>query len=120
MVLVLGTKPDTAAVIKPKSSSLRLLFRYFEPFLLPDPLDTLVIHTPAFMTQDGCDSAVAVASIHAREFNNPLCERHLIVTHTRQVPLRCPWLFQEFARPPLGDREAIEDRFDRFSLPTRD
>jgi len=72
MIFVFRSEPDAAAIIKPQSTPLWLFSRHFKPFLLPDPLDPLVIHPPAFVTQDGCNSAVAVSSVHARKLDDPL------------------------------------------------
>ena len=59
------------------------------------------------------------SSRHARKLDDPLRQGLLIIPHARQVPLRCPWLFQDFARPPLGDIEGITEHLDRFTLPVR-
>jgi hypothetical protein len=83
MVFVFGSKSHAAAIIKPQSTPLWLFPWHFEPFLLPDPLDPFVVDTPSFVTQDGCDSAVAIASIHACELDNPLRQRQFIVSHIR-------------------------------------
>ena len=87
MILVLRPESDTAAVIKPESSSFRLFPRHFEPFLLPDPLDSFVIHTPAFKPEHRCNPSVPVSSIHAGELDDPLRQRQLIVSNAWQVPL---------------------------------
>ncbi len=96
-----------------------LLFRHFESFPFPDSLDPFVIHSPAFEPKHRGDPSVAVASVHAGKIDDPLRQRPLVIAYDRQVALRCPWLFQYLACPPLGNFEAIEEHPDRFTLPVR-
>jgi len=119
MVCMLSPEPHATAIVKPQPTSLWLFPWHLEPFLLPDPLDPLVIHTPSFEPEHRSDSSIAITPIHARQLDDPLRQWQLVVSHARQIPLRCSWLFQEFARPPLGNSKAIPYCINRFSLPVR-
>ena len=49
MVRPLGSESDARALIEPQSCSPGLLAGHFQPFPSPDPLHSLVVHTPTTM-----------------------------------------------------------------------
>ena len=49
MVLVLGSLPDTGAVIEPQATPFRLFLRHFQPLLTPNSLDSFMIHSKPFL-----------------------------------------------------------------------
>lgn len=66
VVLVLRSKTDARAVIKPEPASFRLCRGYFEPFTTPDPCHTLSIYRTAFTAQQGGDPTTAISPVLLR------------------------------------------------------
>ena len=60
VVLQLRPQPHTGAVTQPQPSSPWLLRRHLQPLPSPYPLDPLVVHNPATMSQKGGDPPGAV------------------------------------------------------------
>ena len=65
MVFEEGPQPDAGSVIEPEPAAFRLLGRDFQPFLLPDPLNSLVIDMPAFTSQKLLNPSVSITSVPA-------------------------------------------------------
>jgi len=87
MILVLGSEPDARSITEHQSASFTLFFRHFESFLLPDSFDPFVIDTPALKPEHRGDPAVAVSAVHAREIDDPLRQRQLVITHDWSISL---------------------------------
>lgn len=51
VVGVFWPQPDARSVSKPEPPFLGLLLRHFQPLLPPDPLDPLLVHPPAGISQ---------------------------------------------------------------------
>ena len=61
MIPALRSKPDPTPVAQPQSSSFRLSFWYFEPFLTPKAFHPFVVHFPTFPVEQCSYTAVSVA-----------------------------------------------------------
>ena len=72
----------------------RLFSGYFEALTTPDPLYPLVVHVPAFGTQQGRDPPIAVAPILAGQIDDCLGQRVFIVTLNKYASLCCSRLPQ--------------------------
>ena len=101
MVLVLRPQADAGAVRKPKTSSLGLLGRNLQPLTAPDPLDPLVVHEPARITQQRADLAVAVAPISTRQLDQVSREGLLVTSAPRRLALCRAVLSERPARATL-------------------
>jgi len=119
VVTMLGPQPYAAPVVEPQTPAFGLLRRHFQPLPPPDPLDPLVIDMPAIPPQQSGDTAIAVPPVHTCKLDDPLGQRQFIIPYHGQVPLRRTRLLQDFARPPLGDAEAIQQSTDRLTPPVR-
>ena len=63
MVGVCGPQPDDGAVFVIKPFTLLVPMRQLQTLLTPEALDFLVVNTPAFYTQQGCDFPIAITPI---------------------------------------------------------
>lgn len=63
MAAVGGSKPDTRPVVEPQTPSFGLLLGNFQPLLTPDAFHPLMIDSPTFSSEQGCDAAITVAPI---------------------------------------------------------
>src|SRR5215207_11046297 len=66
---VLWSQPEAGPVREPQPPALGLPGRHFEPLAAPDPLDPLVVHEPARVSEERADLAIAVAAVSASEFD---------------------------------------------------
>ncbi len=78
MVPPVGSEPDTGPVVKPEPVSLGLLGRDLEPLAPPDAFYPLVVHMPAFGSQQGRDAPIAVTAILARQVDDRGRQRLLV------------------------------------------
>ena len=63
MTLMLRSTSDAGAVIKPKSTALRLFLWNFKPFTSPDTFNPFEVDRPAFSPKQSRYPAVAIATI---------------------------------------------------------
>ena len=70
MIGAFWPETDARPVIQPQPPLLRLLLRYFKPFMPLDPLHTLMVHMPASLVQQRCHAAIAIATIGASQFDD--------------------------------------------------
>ena len=78
VVRPLRAQPDAGTVIEPEPGPFRLLLgdpgsspgQALEPFAPPDPLDPLVVHMPACVTEHGRDTAIPVSAVLAGQFDD--------------------------------------------------
>ena len=118
MVFVLRAKSYARPIVKPKTTTFWLLFRYFKPLLFPNSFDTFVILSSSSLCL--ClFSGVSVPTMHARKFNDSLCHWCFVAAHSRQISLGCSGLFEYFARPPLGDLVMCYQCCNSISFPAR-
>lgn len=69
MVALFGAQADAGAVLEPRMSPFELFAGHPQPLASPNPLDTLVVHKPARLAQQGCTLAVTVAAILEGQFD---------------------------------------------------
>ena len=81
-------QPDNRTIIEPQSPAFGLFLRDFQPFSAPDPLHSLVIDDPAFVSQQRGHSAITVASILAGQINDPGGQEIFIIGWAFMVSLR--------------------------------
>jgi hypothetical protein len=62
-----GPQPDARSVIEPQPTTLRLFLGNLQPLPPPDTLNTFGVHVPSLHTEQGCNPAIAVAAIEARQ-----------------------------------------------------
>lgn len=67
VVRVQRSQPDDRAVLVVEPSALPVSLRQLKPLFAPDPLNLLVVHLPAFYTQQLCNLAIAVAPVLLRQ-----------------------------------------------------
>jgi len=92
MVFEQGPQPDAGFVIEPEPAAFRLFGRDFQPFLLPDPLNSLVIEMPAFTSQKLLNPSVSITSVPAGEFNGSSSQSFVEGTLPGGMPLGGPML----------------------------
>ena len=92
MVFEEGPQPDAGSVIEPEPAAFRLFGRDFQPFLLPDPLNSLVIDMPAFTSQKLLNPSVSITSVPAGEFNGSLSQFFVEFTLPGLITLCSPVL----------------------------
>ena len=82
-------QPDHGTIVEPQSSSFGLFLRDFQPFSAPDPLHTLVIDNPTFISQQSGYSAITVASVSTGQINDPGGQEIFIIGWQFIVSLSC-------------------------------
>ncbi len=97
-----GPPPHQRAVPEPEAAPLGLFHGGPQAFLAPEPFDPLVVHAPAFLTQQGRDAAVAVAAEARGQGDDSRDQRRLIRGRPGHRALRRPRLASDLAGPPLG------------------
>ena len=82
---------------------LALFTRHFYPSPRHRPLDPLVVDLQSGITQQRCDSPIAVTTLSPRQGNDVSHQSGLISTRQRHSTLRGAMLAQHLADPPLRD-----------------
>ena len=91
MPRVLRPKPDTRAVVEPQPAPLGLSRGHFQPFLPPDTLNALVVHSPPVPLQHVCDPSVAISAVLSRQADNALGQTFFRFRELRNVSMAaCP------------------------------
>ena len=111
----LSPQPDTGFVVEPQTSSLWLLCWYLQPLETPQALDPFVVDLPAGISQQGCDPAIAIAAVLARQLDHVGNEPRLVLPASRDVVLGRAVLPQDTAGATLGDPEPITDMVDTLA-----
>ena len=107
MVGTLRTEPDAGSVIQPQASPL-LLFRWdLEPFALPDPFDTLVVHVPTRVAQKAGDNPISVAPVLTSQDDDVLGQLLFAGSALRNLALRGSVLTKNAAGPALRYAQAL-------------
>jgi hypothetical protein len=102
VVPVLRTQPDAGSVVQPQAAAFGLSLRYFEPFLAPETLHPLVVHSPTVLTEQRRDPPIAVAAVLAGQSNDLVPQCVFICLDHPCASLRRPWLFQSPAHTTFG------------------
>jgi hypothetical protein len=105
MPRILRPQPDARAIVQPEPAAFRLLLWHLQPLLAPDPLDTLAVHRPAGITQQGGHPAIAVATILLGERDDVVGEPLLVICPAWHLAMRRSMLPKHPAYPSLGDRQ---------------
>ena len=107
---VVGTfrsSPHAGSVCQPQPTAFRLPFRHFQPLLAPDPLYSFGIHPPTLPTKQRCDPSIAIATIFARQLDDPSHQPILVRGDLRSMPLSRSRLAQHSASPTLGHPQPL-------------
>ena len=106
VVAIRRSEPETGPVIEPQPTALGMSGGHLQPLPLPDPLHSLVIHSPAVSRQQGRDPPVAIPPVFAGQRDDVGGQNRLIVCHPGRVSLGASHLSQHTARPTLGNGSA--------------
>src|SRR4051794_4390589 len=118
VIAMLGPQPNAGAAREPQASALGLLLGHFEPLAAPDPLDPLVVHQPARISEQGRDLAIAVAAILTGQFDQVGGEPLFVFLAPRRFALCRAVLTERAAGATLGDGQHGPDVLDT-GAPTR-
>jgi hypothetical protein len=105
MVGILRPQPDARSVIEPEPSSLRLLLRYFQPLLPPDPLHPFAVHPPAGLPQKSGDAPVAITAILESKRDDVGGEGRFVIRSGEDLALGGSVLAESPADPALGQAQ---------------
>ena len=109
MVWPFGAQPNARAVVQPEPLALRLFGWNLQPFTLPDPFNTLVVHGPAGASQKFCNPAVAIAAVVTGKCDDVGRQPFFIVSTSWLLALCRTVLAEHRAKPALGDTEQTPD-----------
>src|SRR3982750_1879608 len=112
VIAILGPQPDAGPVRQPQPPALGLLRRYLEPLAAPDPLDPLVVHQPAGVSEECADLAVAIAAVLARQLDQVGGELFFVLVAPRRFALGRAVLPERATGATLGDVQHVPDMLD--------
>jgi hypothetical protein len=101
MVLISGAQPDDRAVLVVETLPLPVTLRYLEAFLPPQPLDLLVVYTPAFNAEQLGNLPVAIAAILLCQSDQSQ-PKAVIISRGCLIALCGPCHADRSTSPPLG------------------
>ena len=105
----LWPQTDAGTVGEPQTPTLGLLVWDFQPLASPDALNPAIANHPAGPAQQGCNLAVAVATILASQFDD-ICRQPLRIHATLwQLPLRRAMLPERRTGATLGYLQLTAD-----------
>ena len=87
MVLPARPQSDAGSVIEPEPAALGLFGWNLKPLPSPDAFNSLVVHVPAFGSQQCRDAAIAIAAIEARQADDRSCQGCLVGSRDDLVSL---------------------------------
>src|SRR5690606_1270970 len=90
VILVRGTLPHDAVATVADSTLFHLLLRHFQTLTLPQPPDSLAIHTPALVPEHRPDHPIPAPRMPANQLMHPLDQLPFVVSTLRLVALRPP------------------------------
>lgn len=82
------SQADTGSIIQPQPGAFGLFCRHFQPFFAPDPLYSLMVHSPSIVPEHCRDPAVSIATIAACQLDDLFGEHHLVFGGLAIVALR--------------------------------
>jgi hypothetical protein len=100
---MLRPQPDARTIVEPEPALLRLLVWHCEPLPSPVPLDRLLIHKPAGVSQQGCDAPGAVAAILGGQGNDVGRQSRFILRLLGDLALEGAMLAQNPTGQPFRD-----------------
>lgn len=71
-----------------QSPAFSLLLRHFQPLLPPKPVNSLEVHTPAFVSQQPSDLAISIPRKFTNQFQDASEQQQLITLHFGLISLR--------------------------------
>lgn len=101
MIHPFRTESDTRAVIEPQTFAGSVLLRHFEPFLLPDAFDTLIVYAPSILPQQVCNGPIAIPAIFRGIMDARLAKQHSKLVGALPITLCYPILPQNGANLSL-------------------
>ena len=119
VVAIRRSEPDTGPVIEPQPTALGMSDGHLQPLPSPDPLHSLVIHSPAISRQQGRDPPVAIPPVFAGQRDDVGGQNRLVVCHPGRVSLGASHLSQHTARPTLGNGQHLADVPNRLTSTRR-
>jgi len=103
VISMLWTKTDTRTIVEPQSTTLRLLHWNFQTFTTPQPLNSFVIHTPAFFAKHHRDSTIAITAIARRQIGHSFHQPGFIIRDIQSPTLRRSRLTENATRSTFGN-----------------
>ncbi len=119
MVRTFGSQTDARPVVQPEPSFLSLLLRHFKPLTPPDPLDPLMVHTPACVVEQTGDCPVAIAAILARQLDDVCGQLTFIAPALWNLSLLRTVLTKSAASAAFGYAEVLPDLINALATTRR-
>ena len=111
MIPIERTKPNTGAIVKVEPSTFTLFLWYFETFLAPDPLNSLVVYDPAIPLQQRGDPTISIPTVLTGQGADICAKCRLIIRYNRKTSLRRSWLSYDEANASFGIWQQLFDHF---------
>ena len=112
VIAMLRPQADARTIRQPQTASFGLLLRNFQPLKPPNPLDPFAVHNPASVAQQGCDFAVAVATILPGKLDDVGRQPLLVVAALRRLALCRAVLAERRTGATLGDAKLTSNMLD--------
>jgi len=103
---------DVPRGVQPQSPFLRLFHWHFKPLTSPQAFDTLVIHLPACISQQGSNPSIAISAVLAGQLNHVRDQALLVSTSLWHSPLCGSVLAQNTTNATLRNLHLAANRFD--------
>lgn len=107
MISILRAFAYARSVVEPQTTSFGLFVRDFQAFFPPNSVYTLVVYSPAFELQQGCDALVPITPILGRQSYDSSSEQPVFIGRHWFVSVSRSGLINHSASPPLRDSVAI-------------
>src|SRR3990170_1813358 len=114
VVFVLCSTPRTAIGAVAQVPLFPLFSRHFQPLGTPQPVDSLAVHSPAFLSQQRPHPPIAVPWMPSHQFQHPRHQTPPELIPPRSITLRRSWLSQGPARPTFADAQLSPGLADRL------
>jgi hypothetical protein len=85
MISILRPKTYARPIVEPQPTTLRLLHRNFQPFKTPQPLNSFVIHMPAFVAKHHRNTTITVPDIRSRQISHSFYQASFTSSGTCKV-----------------------------------
>jgi hypothetical protein len=112
VIAMLRSQADARTIRQPQTTSFGLLLGNLQPLTSPNPLDPFVVHNPASVAKQGCDFAVAVATILPGELDDVGRQPLLVVAALRRLALCRAVLAERRTGATLGDAKLTTNMLD--------
>jgi len=105
VVHVFCSQPDARPIIEPQTAFPGLFLRNLQPFTMPQAFNPLVIDMPTRITQQRCNTAVAISTILSGKFDHISDEALFIFSAPGHVALCSAMLTKYAAGPAFRDAQ---------------